>query len=218
MTTGDVTLPDDVQDLLRDADGKNLAILSMRSRGKTYDEIERALHVSRERVSRVVRAARDVLPSPLRSRVRRRGARDPVEGAGRQAALRVARRTRMAELAAAGYTSNQIADELGYSSGDTVRWSARKWGIEINADRTVAGRRHHDVDRMTEELVNTLDGLTTLASLIRVDQADMSKANGWLDAIDAAMLTLAEFRKQLALALWAGRTEATWVTRRAKGE
>lgn len=72
---------------------------------------------------------------------------------------------RLEELANAGYTSTQIAKELGVAPG-TVTDRAKEAGIEIPADRVVKSGRKRSPARLVEEFLATLDSLVPSCEMI----------------------------------------------------
>lgn len=66
---------------------------------------------------------------------------------------------RLADLAASGHHSSQIADELGFSRQSVIK-KAKALGIDLPADRVMGKSRLRDEERVLREIVSALDALT----------------------------------------------------------
>jgi hypothetical protein len=106
------------------------------------------------------------------------------------------RRARIAELAAANYSSRQIAEMIGISD-EYVRINARKMGIEIPADKTMARTRRHDSNRIVEQTVHALDGLRMGIELIDFSTLDREKLPAWSTSLTASLRSLNQLARRL---------------------
>lgn len=151
----------------------------------TDDEFEEALDRAQEEqnVSRanVVRKVREVK-----------------SGAERQAE----KWDRVAEMADQGYTSTQIAREVGAHEG-TLREGARARGIEIRADRIVGRTRRLDVRRIVGETVGQAEALANTASnlisveAIRAADIEPDEIQTWVDSLTSSIRTLSKALKTI---------------------
>lgn len=102
---------------------------------------------------------------------------------------------RIQTLAGKGWTSTQIAREIG-NSEEYVRQLARDNGIDINADRLVGSRRI-DSTKVAREAVYGLDGIATTLRLINYDDIDPSEAAEWATSLTDSIRALNRFAKQI---------------------
>jgi hypothetical protein len=101
-------------------------------------------------------------------------------------------------LAAAGHTSEQIAEKLGYSGADSLRATARKQGIEIPADRVVGRTLSIDHDRIVNETVHGLEGAVMGLELLDLTQIkDRSEIGYWVSSLSDSLRFLNRFHRQL---------------------
>jgi len=101
--------------------------------------------------------------------------------------------------AATGYTSSQIADELGHTP-DYVRQLCRDNDIEVLADRVMnrtAGNRRVDSTRIARETVMALDAVTPTLRLINYIDIDPSEAREWATSLTESIRVLNRFAKQI---------------------
>jgi hypothetical protein len=101
----------------------------------------------------------------------------------------------IAELAARGMTSRQIAGRLGIGE-DRVRAVARAHGITIRAD-AVAGRRRLDSARIAREAVHALEGLAMSVQLADLAEIDPALVPEWTTSLARSLRTLSRFARQL---------------------
>jgi hypothetical protein len=109
----------------------------------------------------------------------------------------VRRLARIRELAPTGYTSHQIAAEIGVQA-EYVRLRAREHGIEIVADK-VMGRsaRRVDSNHIVQETVNSLEGLTVGIRLVNFDDLDREQAENWATSLTDSLRALNRLAKQI---------------------
>lgn len=112
----------------------------------------------------------------------------------------VEERVKKAEtMAAEGYTSRQIADTLGVTL-EGLRKILRRNDIEVPADAVVGKTQRHDMNRMVNETVLTLEGAAMTIGLVghpadaglEPDQID-----GWVTSLRSSLTVLTQFSKQL---------------------
>jgi hypothetical protein len=112
---------------------------------------------------------------------------------------RVQKAEKIRALAAEGYTSRQMADQLTTAAG-TVRNIARDHGIEIPADKVTQKTRHIDPERVIRETVNALDGIKYGLNLLTptdYDQFTRDQVCDWLDALDEPARAIRHLVKEL---------------------
>jgi hypothetical protein len=102
----------------------------------------------------------------------------------------------IADLADQGFSSRQMAKQVGVSDG-RVRDIAREFGVEIPADKAIAKTRLHDPNRIVQETVNALAGLAMGVELIDFDALDLREAHHWVTSLDESFRALNRFRKQI---------------------
>lgn len=110
----------------------------------------------------------------------------------------VERLDRIRELAGQGYTSHQIAEQIG-TSPEWVRQRARDNDIALHADTAMGRntRKSIDSNRVVRETVNTLDSLTTGIGLIDFDALDETQIWVWVQSLTTSIAALNRLRKQL---------------------
>lgn len=184
-------------------------------RGKTSDHDQkidsatvstfRAMAADPDTVEEVIAASTDEQPpsrrkvmDAIKSKRTKRTEEDMLKKLGRAAVeARVAKAT---EMAAAGYTSRQIAEAIGIDAGGGFTNFKKRHGIEVPAD-AVTGRTHlHNSDRMVSETVATLEGVAMTLDLVGhpADAGlDPDKIAGWATSLTASLTALTRFNKQL---------------------
>lgn len=99
---------------------------------------------------------------------------------------------RIADLAAEGYTSRQIAPKVGMTERG-LRQAARERGVEIPADVVTGRARHLDPERIVRETVTGLEGLSIGVGLLTAgdfDQLQPRDAREWADSLGHSIRTL----------------------------
>lgn len=112
-----------------------------------------------------------------------------------QAAVK-ARAEKAKEMAAAGYTSRQIAKEIGISYGSMPDFSKRH-GVIVPADQVHKRLRILDSNQILEEAVTTLHATATAVSLAELDQLDAEHLAHWVASLTTSLRSLNRFLKQL---------------------
>lgn len=107
-----------------------------------------------------------------------------------------ARREQMREMASAGYTSRQIASELGLSE-QGCRATLREEGIDVPADAVAMKTRKHDAARIIEHIVIDAENLTADVHLIDFDALDGAQIAGWLKSLNDSRDKLGAFIRRL---------------------
>jgi hypothetical protein len=106
------------------------------------------------------------------------------------------RRARMRTMAADGYTSIQIADELGLNVQAT-RAALRQEAIEVPGDRATSHSKRHDSTRIVEHIVMDADNLTADVNLIEFSSLEPDRLGEWVDSLIASKRALDAFIKRL---------------------
>lgn len=156
---------------------KRPAIVEMITAGRTSVDIKNQLHVSPELVAEVRREL-------------------GVGTVDKSKAALQERRDRMREMAAAGYSSRQIAAAIGVGEGKT-RLNLRELGIDVPADRVVGNSKNHDANRIVEHIVMDAENLTADVNLIDFSQLDPDRLGDWADSLVASKRALSAFIQRL---------------------
>lgn len=106
------------------------------------------------------------------------------------------REERVRTMAAAGYTSRQIAPEIGVKEG-TVKDIAARIGVEITADKVVGKVQRHDHNRIVAEATITLEGTVMAVGLVDVSALDPEQAKHWAASLAESLRSLNRFAKQI---------------------
>jgi hypothetical protein len=107
-----------------------------------------------------------------------------------------ARRLRMREMAADGYTSRQIAAELGLSE-EGCRTILRAESIDVPADRAVGITKRHDSNRIVDQMVLDAENLTADVRLIEFGDLAPERIGAWLDSLHQSAKSLRSFIQRL---------------------
>lgn len=181
----DPTAPTDERTLARET------LEAMDREGRIWEpgkKLTRKLRAKREtrEVIEASKAAADLTPKVLR-----RGLTSAAQAAQR--------RDRMRDLAPQGYTSAQIGNELGISP-ETVRLNARKYDIDIPADRALGkSQRRINPNRVVRETVHALEGLAMGVGLIdgHLDGLDPAEISNWAASLTHSIQVINRLAKQL---------------------
>lgn len=120
----------------------------------------------------------------------------PQEPAFRSREAVAKRRTRMREMAVEGFTSRQIAAELGLSE-DGCRNILKDEGITVPADAVTGKTLRHDATRIVEHIVMDAENLTADVHLIDFSALDRAQIADWLDSLTQSRAKLGAFIKRL---------------------
>jgi len=113
---------------------------------------------------------------------------------------------RVAEMADRGYSSPQIARELGVGE-EGLRQGARVRGIEIRADRILGNVRRFDMRRIVSQTVADLEAIAvTAAALITTDGIiaagiETEEIQTWVDSLNQSLTALRKATNQIAKAI-----------------
>lgn len=107
-----------------------------------------------------------------------------------------ARRRELEELAAAGHNTAQIADQLGITE-KSVRKIARKNGIDVPADKSMAGSRRIDSMRVMEATALSAENVTAGVDLINYEDLDPTRLDEWVSSLDRAIKSLTTLKRRL---------------------
>lgn len=107
-----------------------------------------------------------------------------------------ARVAKAKKMAAEGYTSRQIAAEIGITAATFVDFRQRH-GVVVPADAVVGKTRNHDHDRIVNESVSTLEGVVMGLDLVNVGALDPDRIAGWATSLSNSLRSLNRFQKQL---------------------
>jgi hypothetical protein len=119
-----------------------------------------------------------------------------LDGNGAKSAADPKRLEKITTLAGKGWSSPQIAREVG-NTEEYVRKLARDNGIEIPADRLIGRTKRIDSGRIARETVMSLDALTSSLRLINYDDLDVAEAQEWATSLTESMRALNRFVKQI---------------------
>jgi hypothetical protein len=88
----------------------------------------------------------------------------------------------MRAMAGEGYTSRQIAAELGLSE-DGCRATLKHEGIHVPADKATRGTHRHDSNRIVDQIVADAENLTEGVNLIDFAELDRERIGEWADSL-----------------------------------
>jgi len=163
----------------------------------------RAMAADPATVEEVIAASTDEAP-PTRKKVmgaiksKRKTTEDDMLKKLSRAAVEV-RVAKANEMAAAGYTSRQIADAIDVGQASFTEFKKRH-GVVVPADAIVGKTHRHDSDRMVSESVATLEGVAMTLDLVGhpADAGlDPEQIAGWATSLSASLTALTRFNKQL---------------------
>lgn len=103
---------------------------------------------------------------------------------------------RLADLAATGHDSKQIAAVIGRRV-ETVRALLRRYHIDCPGDRTRGTQHHHKADRIVTELVLAAEHVMAGTELIDFAQLTSDKLADWIATLEPARDALSTFIRRL---------------------
>ena len=103
---------------------------------------------------------------------------------------------RIANLAASGSSTPQIARDVGMSEGG-VKHGAKMRGIDIRADRVVGRTRRLDSNRIIRESVDALENIVNGLTLVNYDDIDLEEAQTWADSLTKSISALSKANRQI---------------------
>lgn len=145
--------------------------------GEPVESIARALHVGPVVIARLRKAAGLEWMSKSKNAVQQRS-------------------ERVREMAAAGFSTRQIAAEIGLGE-QRVAEIAKAEAIDILADRVIGKTRRHDSTRIIEQTVMDAEHLTTAVGLIEFSTLDRLSIPRWIDALVTSRKSLDAFIRRL---------------------
>lgn len=92
------------------------------------------------------------------------------------------RKKDIADMAARGFSTHQIAETIGVGAS-RVSEIAKREGIVIHADRVVAGTKRHDPNRIVDTIVTDAENLTAGAELVAFAELDAERLNAWIESL-----------------------------------
>lgn len=178
--------------------GKSGATESPLTRHQRTDFRQMAEHP--EVVEEVIAESTDEKPASKRTVMQRLAAaakKHPVEPPSFKSRAGVeARVAKAKEMAAEGYTSRQIAAEIGIAPESMSDFRDRH-DIEVPADKAIGKARRHDSNRILDETVTTLEAVVMSLNVIEVDQLDADQLEPWLVSLTDSIRSLNRFTKKL---------------------
>lgn len=156
----------------------------------------RQMAENEDEVEDVIAESTDEAPASRRKITDRiRAAKEAHPKAAERLAVRIEKATKMA---AEGYTSRQIADELGYTpGGDGFREFRLKHGIEVPADNVVGRVRRHDSNRVMEALALAAVNVTAGSELIDYEALDRDRLDEWASSLTSAISSLTTIKRKI---------------------
>lgn len=105
---------------------------------------------------------------------------------------------RIASLAAKGWHSTRIAEELGISE-QTVKNNAKRYGIELTADVLLGRTRRVDSTRVARVTVEHIEGAANDLGLIDYSRIDINEAvtQEWVTRLNSSLAALGRFRNEI---------------------
>lgn len=107
---------------------------------------------------------------------------------------------KVAEMAAAGYTSRQCAEAVGHGL-ESIRESAKERGISFPADEATGANnmRRIDPNRVVAETVATVEGAAFGLSLVVLNTTDLDRESlsGWVSSLSESLRSLTTLRNNL---------------------
>ena len=104
--------------------------------------------------------------------------------------------SRAREMATEGYSSRQMADELGMTL-DGVRNGLRREAIDVPADRVIGKSKHHDANRIVDQMVMDAEHLTADVSLIIFKHLHRDRLGDWVRSLSTSRKKLDAFIRHL---------------------
>lgn len=102
----------------------------------------------------------------------------------------------VARLAALGYSSRQIAPQIGVGQ-EALAAIVRDYGITVKADRHIAGTHAADTNRIIEKAVSALEGIALGLDLIDPSAIDPERAQNWANSLTQSIAALSKARRQI---------------------
>lgn len=170
--------------------------------GKTYKATAAKRHPSHDDVVQALEANEPVhaIAKRLHMGVRTVTAiRDDVgvdRGPDRSLSAVAKRRERMRRMAEAGYTTRQIAADVGLSER-SCRAALRDAGVAVVADAVVGKTLRHDSNRILDQIVVDAENLTAGVNLIDFGAVDRTRLPEWLASLQSSRDAFSAFIRRL---------------------
>ncbi len=100
----------------------------------------------------------------------------------------------IADLAAQGYSSRQMPEQVGVAE-ESVRQIARDFGIEIPADKAVGRTRRINSTQVVENTATALEGLITGIEQVDFAAVDPEVARQWVASFNESLRALKKFAR-----------------------
>jgi hypothetical protein len=156
---------------------KHDAIVQAVQAGRSSKDIKAEFHVRAEMIADVRRELGVAKISTTRDAIR-------------------ARRDRVETMAAAGYTTHQIAAATGLSLIG-CRALVRKLKIKVLGDDVTRGIRHLDSNRIASRIVQDAENVVAGANLIDFANLDHAQIADWINSLNRSRAALGAFLKRL---------------------
>jgi hypothetical protein len=102
----------------------------------------------------------------------------------------------MVSMAEEGYSSRQIAKELGLTP-EYTRQLARDYDIPIPADKIAGKRRRIDSNRVVNQTVLDVASATAGLDLVEFSALDREKLAEWVNSLSESLRALSKFANRL---------------------
>lgn len=152
-------------------------------------EVAKAAAADMDRTGNIHRAAEKV----AQAKIAHAADVPPSRNSRAGVAVRVAKAK---EMAAAGYTSRQIADALGLEIKHMSVFR-RRHGVDVPADAVVGKGRHIDSNRVVSTTVIDLEGTVMGLKLVDFDELDPAQVEGWTSSLNDSLRFLRQFVNQM---------------------
>lgn len=103
---------------------------------------------------------------------------------------------RAREMAADGYTSRQIAAEIGVKNAANLAQRLKVYGIEVKADKFVK-TNHHDPNRIVASIVSEVEESAAAIDLVDLSGVDPSHVSEWAGRLAKSVRVLSAFVRQM---------------------
>lgn len=103
---------------------------------------------------------------------------------------------RAREMAADGYTSRQIAAEIGVKNAANLAQRLKVYGIEVKADKFVK-TNHHDPNRIVASIVSEVEESAAAIDLVDLSGVDPSLVSEWANRLSKSVRVLSAFVRQM---------------------
>lgn len=100
------------------------------------------------------------------------------------------------EMAADNQTSRQMEKRLRIQA-QTIRNTAKRYDIDIPADKIVWRQQHHDSNQVITNVALQMEGLAMSAGLVDVSELDPAQIPSWLGSLSASSKTIGQLVKNL---------------------